>query len=187
MKKDLLLRRPMVVAALCGLLSLHLLPGFDSSFYSYITDAFVAVLLLAYGEQMLLAVFLFVAQIFQQLRRSTRTLSRYGWRGRRYLPAATYLKKAWPQHANPSLLFIAALLIFAGTLSPSDGVDSGLNLSPVELLWRAGLSLLVGVGVFLLYLWWSRNKLTTSEVRESKPEAVAATAREHLPVLDMAE
>jgi hypothetical protein len=177
----------MALFALCGLLCLHMLPGFGSSIYGYGIDACIAVLLLAFGDQILLTSLFFFIQASQQLNRFIRLINPYRLRSSLYLPVSAHPKKIQQKGVNLSPLLTGAMLIIAGTLSPSDGVDSGRYLPTGELLWRTFLILVSGVGCFLFYILWHRDKPANDEIVESKPKTVANTADDHSRFLDVVE
>ena len=178
MKRELMLGGPMALFASVGLLALHALPGFGGSGYSYVTDACVAVLLLAYGDQILLTVLLVLVQAGQQLTRLGSLIKTVNLRPGRHADVSAHAEKTWRSGVNLSPLLMAVLLIIAGTLSPSDGVDSGRFLSSAVLLSRALVILVIGIGCFLAYIRWYNKKMGDVAGLKSQSEAVAKPANE---------
>ncbi|WP_428666489.1 hypothetical protein [Runella sp.] len=54
---------------------------------------------------------------------------------------------------NLQLLLISILLIVAGTLSPSNGVDAKSYKTPLELITTTLITVLAGVAVYLVWNW----------------------------------
>lgn len=174
MTPALILRGPAASLALAGLLALHALPGVRQSPAGYVADASIALLLLAFGESIVLTVLLAFTRLLHLPRQSGR------WPHAWFQWASCYTQQAW-QMAKTGLnglssqpLFLALLLLAAGTVSPSDGVDSGRYMPAVDLLSRAVVILLAGVGCFLLWMRWSGNDAGTPRVPEPQPEAETA-------------
>ncbi len=186
MKKIVTLNSHMALFALCGLLTLHTLPGFRNSLYSYAPDGAIAVLLLAFSDQILLTCLLIVVQGGQELNRFVGVITRYGLRAGGFRQAASAEKN--PEMGavlNP--LLMAMLLIIAGTLSPSDGVDSGRYLSTFDLLARALLILGIGVGSFLMYQFLSWKKTGGAPMPPSWHEISGETDNQPAQALEAAD
>lgn len=58
------------------------------------------------------------------------------------------------------LIFIVALLV-AGILSPSNGVDEAISITPAGILIRAAI--IMGIGIFI-YLIIEKKKLNNEKV-----------------------
>lgn len=164
---------PVALFAGCGLLLLHTLPGVGSSPYRYGIDASLTVLMLAFGDQMLLTGVLVFVQAAHQLSRLGNLFKPHRLRAGRFAQVATHPEKMRAKGANLSPLLMAILLIVAGTLSPSDGVDSGRYLPAVQLLSGALLILVTGAGCFFVYMACHREKTGNAEISQSRPEAAA--------------
>ncbi len=164
MKKELILSGPLALFSLCSLLALHAFSGFGGSLYSYAVDACLAVWLLAFGEQMLLTCLVFLFQVAHKLNvfinASKRSVPGLNTDAQAITHPAKTPKKGFT--LNP--LLMAILLIIAGTLSPSDGVDSGRSLPAFELLSRALTILGIGVGSFLVYMLVHRDQQTGDQL-----------------------
>ena len=80
------------------------------------------------------------------------------------------MKKA----TNCRPIFMALLLIAVGTLSPSDGVDSGKEIAPADMLLMAGGIVLVGVLCFLLLLRLRKEKVSRPQEVSVKQEQLVS-------------
>ena len=75
-------------------------------------------------------------------------------------------------------ILVALLLIVVGTLSPSDGVDSGKDTVPADMLLMAGGIVLAGVLCFLLLLRLRKNEGSKPhEVPVKREQLASLTAR----------
>lgn len=159
MKKDLLLSGSGALFTLCGLLMLHVFTGTP---YRFVVDAGIAVLLLGFGEQMLGTSLLFLVEVTQQLNRLVKWLKQHNPSVNQHTNQSVPYAETQPGRMDMSALLVVVLLLVAGTLSPSDGVDSARQLPVTELLWRALLILTTvatGAVCFLVYQrWQDKNK-----------------------------
>lgn len=167
MTRALIFRGPGASVAVAGLLSLRALPSISHSPVGYVADASIAVLLLAYGESILLTVLLAFIELLRLPRQAGRRLHACFQWVNRYRRIGKMGLKGLSLHP----LLMALLLIAAGTMSPSDGVDSGHYLPAVELLSRALVILLVGVGCLLLWVRWPGNHVGNPHLPETQSEA----------------
>ncbi len=182
MTRALILRGPAALLAVAGLLSLHALPGVSHSPLGYAADASIAILLLAFGESIVPTVLLAFIGLLRLPHQTGRWLHAFFRLVSRYKQLAGHVGKTGLNGLSLHPLLMALLLIAAGTVSPSDGVDSGRYLPAVELLSRALVILLAGVGCFLLWMRWPGNHVGTPRLPEPQPEA--ETADEESGVLD---
>ncbi len=64
------------------------------------------------------------------------------------------------EKANYQPQFVCILLIVAGTLSPSNGVDDKSNKSPLELITTMLVVVSAGLIVYLIWKWIENYKLS---------------------------
>lgn len=171
MTRALILRGPAASFAVAGLLSLHALPGVNQSPVGCVVDASIAVLLLAFGESIVLTVLLAFIRLLHLPRQTGRWLHTcFQWVSR-YMQQAWQMGKTGLNGLDMHPLLMALLLIAAGTVSPSDGVDSSRYMPAVDLLSRALVILLAGVGCFLLWMRWPGNQVSSPYLPEPQPKA----------------
>ncbi|GAB3895329.1 hypothetical protein GCM10028803_11710 [Larkinella knui] len=157
MKKALSLNGTLALLTFCGLVAVRLLPGLSSSRFSYAVDASIVVVLLAFSDQIIQTALFFAIQLGKTVQLLYQAMAFYTNRLIRLLQKVAHSNESTTSDVlNP--LLIALLLIVAGLLSPSDGVDSGLRLSPYDLLVRASIILAVSVGSFFVYVFWDSRK-----------------------------
>ncbi len=178
---------PLVV--LCGLVALHAVKGLGYPLVNYVADAGIIVLLLTLSDQILLTCFLFLVSVGRKINGFFRQMALLA---KRLIESVNGVVTAGNNRAKDvymSPLFLAVMLILAGLLSPSDGVDSPRYLPAYELLARALTSLAVGVGFFLVYMLLNRPdpggvnpykpaKNRSSKATESHPDSVQAVESE---------
>lgn len=78
---------------------------------------------------------------------------------------------------NLRALLLAVLLIAAGSMSPSNSIDDGINKSPLELIVLTGIIAFAGLVVYLLWNKRSKSEVITVEsgpsakiIRLNRPE-----------------
>ena len=63
------------------------------------------------------------------------------------------------EKANYQSLFATILLIVAGTISPSNGVDDKIHKSPLELITTMLIIVSAGIAVYIIWNWIEKQKL----------------------------
>lgn len=62
------------------------------------------------------------------------------------------------EKANLQSLSVAILLIVAGTLSPSNGVDDSINKTPLDLIITILAIISTGLAVYFSWAWIEKRK-----------------------------
>lgn len=70
------------------------------------------------------------------------------------------------EKANYKPLLFALLLIVAGTISPSNGVDDRVNKTPLELLITMLVIVSVGLAVYFI---WNRIEKNKESIKTNYP------------------
>ncbi len=152
MKKSIALNNVIPLLALVWLLALHALPGVAHSFLGHAANGCIAVLLLALGEHILLICLLFFVQLGYKLNGLIRIIKMRWLSAYSATSDVANAHNKSPKGLGIAPVFVAVLLIAAGTLSPSDGVDSGRYQSVAEMLSTAMCILASGIGAFLVVM-----------------------------------
>jgi len=80
------------------------------------------------------------------------------------------------EKANYQSLFVAILLIVAGTLSPSNGVDDRIYKTPLELITTMLVAISFGVVAYLTWNWIEKYK-ESAKIRLKSNEENALTSK----------
>lgn len=74
------------------------------------------------------------------------------------------------EKANLQPLFAAILLIVAGVVSPSNGVDDRSNKTPLQLIINMIIIIAAGVGVYFAWSWIEKYMESLKENHKSNEE-----------------
>lgn len=176
MKKALSLNGSIALAMICSLAALQVVFGVNNALFRYAIDGIIVIILLIFSDQILLTCLFFLIYVWDKLNRLVRMIGSGVKQVIRYLASVAPSKKTPSKGVNLNPLLTAAILIVAGLLSPSDGVDSGRYLPTYQLLIRAAIILALGIGSFLVY----RLLKGASKKNVNRPNA----ANESLPKPD---
>lgn len=187
MKKALTNNGPMALATIFGLVGFQVIVGVNNPIFRYAIDGGIVVVLLAYSDQILLTCLLFIIKVWKKLNGLFRAIVSMLKRVIRYLDVLAPSKKTPSSGVFLNPLLTAVILLLAGLLSPSDGVDSGRYLPTYELLARAMIILAIGVGSFLVYMLL--GGLNKDDVNRSKAqnEQLHNTDEKHSAVFDVVD
>ena len=79
------------------------------------------------------------------------------------------------ENSNIQSLFVAILLIIAGTASPSNGVDDRVNKTSFELITTMLIIIFAGLAVYFVWNWFEKPKKSIETNYKAKEKNTLTT------------